>query len=41
MLKKSGHYAMFQCFLLPAIMLWVGYYYAPLTSYHAWNLISN
>jgi len=41
MLNKSGGYAMFLCFLLLAIMLWVGFYYAPLTGYHAWNSISN
>jgi len=27
------------CFLLLVIMLWVGYYYAPLMCYYAWNLI--
>ena len=39
--QKSGHYAMLLCFLQLATMLWVGYCYAPLTGYHAWNLISN
>ena len=36
---KSGHYAMLLCFQPLAIMLWVGYYYAPLTGYYPWNLI--
>jgi len=36
--QKSGHYAMFLCFLLLAIMRWVGYYYTTLTGYYAWNL---
>jgi len=39
-LKKSGHYAMLLSFLLLATMLWVVYYYAPLTGCYAWNLIS-
>jgi len=25
--QQPGHYAMFLSFLLPAIVLWVGYYY--------------
>jgi len=37
----AGHYAMFLCFLLLAIMLWLGYYYALLIGYYAWNLIIN
>ena len=39
--QKSSHNPMLLCFLLLAIMLWVGYYYAPLTGYNTWNLISN
>ena len=39
--QKSGHYAMLLCFLLLATMLWVGYCYASLTDYYAWNLVSN
>jgi len=35
--QKSGHYAMLLCFLLLAIILWVGYYNAPLTGYYVWN----
>jgi len=31
LLKKAGLNAMFLCFLLLAILLWVVYYYAPLT----------
>jgi len=38
---KSDHYVMFLCFLLLAVMLWVGYYYASSTCYYAWNLISD
>ena len=38
--SKSGLYAMLLCFLVLANMLWVGYYYAPLTCYYAWNLIN-
>jgi len=30
---------MLLCFLLLAVMLWVGYYHAPLTGYYAQNLI--
>jgi len=39
--QKSDHCAMLPRFLLLAIMLWVGCYYAPLTGYYAWILISN
>jgi len=28
--ERLGYYAMLLCFLLPAIMLWVGYHYAAL-----------
>jgi len=29
--QKPDHYTTFLCFLLLAIVLWVGHYYAPLT----------
>jgi len=34
--QTLGYYAMLQCFLLLAMLLW--YCYAPLTSYYAQNL---
>jgi len=39
--QKPGHYAMLLCFQLVAIMLWVRYYYAPLTGYYSWNSVRN
>jgi len=33
--QKPGHYTTFLCFLLLAIVLWVGHYYAPLTGCYA------
>jgi len=33
--QNPGQYTMFLCFLLLAILLWVGYYYAPLIGCYA------